>query len=198
MRLLIGDVVSAQGATELCSRALNVGQTAAAGVTAAVLAALREQPLFMLATQPVAFSEVTLARHSAERATDSPRELPVSSSSLRVDLVAVLFLSPPESYQGGELLLDTGFGAERYRPEVGTCLAFPASARYEIAPVTRGSSWLASVAVQSGIRSASEREILYDVGYALHLLDLFGPEHTHHADRLRRCQSDLLRSWLET
>lgn len=197
MRLLIGDVVSAQVAAELCSHALDVSQTLAASGPA-VLAALREQPLFMLAAQPVAFSEVTLTRHSAERATVTPRARPVSSSRLRVDLVALIFLSSPESYQGGELLLDTGFGPESYRPPLGTCLAFAANAKYEIAPVTQGSSCVASVIVQSGVREVGQREIIYDVGYALHLLDLFGPEHTHHADRLRRCHSELLRLWLET
>lgn len=119
------------------------------------------------------------------------------SAAMRTDIVVTVFLSEPEHYDGGELVIDTGYGGEPYKESAGSCVVCPAFARRHVNEVTRGQRWAADLLVQSHVRDAEHRKILYDISRASRYLDVFGRGATLEAEQLRRCQESLLRLWSE-
>ncbi|WP_434427085.1 Fe2+-dependent dioxygenase [Nannocystis pusilla] len=160
--------------------------------------ALRAHPLFCLGVQPSAVAPVTFACHEMGRCTDiHPPPGGERTALARVDAFATVLLSDPADYDGGELLIDSGYGDETYREGAGVCVVLPASASHRVAPVTRGTRWSGTLRVQSRVRDPAQREILYDMGCALHYLELFGGGTQAEGDRLRRSYDGLLRLWAE-
>ena len=66
------------------------------------------------------------------------RQIPGTPHRLRTDVSATLFLSPPEEYDGGELIVDDMFGAHSVKLAAGDMVVYPASSLHRVQPVTRG------------------------------------------------------------
>src|SRR5690606_35849208 len=60
---------------------------------------------------------------------------------VRTDISATLFLSPPEDYDGGELLIEDTYGAQTVKLPAGHMVLYPATSLHRVAPITRGSRW---------------------------------------------------------
>src|SRR5207302_1943505 len=56
----------------------------------------------------------------------------------RNDVSVTVFLSGTDTYEGGELVVDTGNGYRSYRLPAGDAVAYPSSTLHHVAPVTRG------------------------------------------------------------
>jgi len=84
-------------------------------------------------------------------------------NGLRTDLAMTLFLSPPESYDGGELVLHLPVGAEEIKLESGEAIVYPASYIHHVATVTRGIRLAAVTWLQSAVRDERLRAILRDL-----------------------------------
>jgi PKHD-type hydroxylase len=196
MVLVLLDLLNSEAAADLCSR-LRQGQEAEAA--ALLTQHLGSHPLFLLAVQPHSLSQPDFRRHEEEAGEVAEALVGVGGSRrIRADVGVTVFLSDPSSYQGGELVLDRGWGDESIKEGAGACVLYPASARRRFARVTQGSPWLAQLWAQSLVRDPARREILYDIGYSLHLLDLFGRgQGAQEVDRLNKCQRNLLRLWTE-
>ncbi|WP_437738250.1 hypothetical protein [Sorangium sp. So ce1335] len=120
------------------------------------------------------------------------------SGGIRADVGATVFLSDPSSYEGGDLVIDTGYGEELYKGRAGAVVVRPASARHRIARVTRGVRWTAELWAQSLVRNPAQREILHDIGCSLRSMELLGMDGSDGGaavDRLRACHRNLLRLW---
>ncbi len=114
----------------------------------------------------------------------------------RMDLSFTLFLSDPESYDGGELVIDSTAGEQEIKLPAGSAVLYPSTSLHRVAPVTRGQRLAAVTWVRSLIRDAAQREILFDldrVQEALFERDGKTPE----TDLLAKTQSNLLRLWAE-
>ncbi|HTD29750.1 MAG TPA: Fe2+-dependent dioxygenase, partial [Xanthomonadaceae bacterium] len=73
--------------------------------------------------------------------------------SIRSDIAMTIFLSPPESYDGGELMIeDIGLGHHRIKLSAGSAFAYPATSLHRVAPVTRGVRLACVLWIQSQIR----------------------------------------------
>ena len=107
---------------------------------------------------------------------------------LRTDLAATLFLSPPDSYEGGALAI----GQNSLRLPAGDLVLYPATSVHRVTPVTRGVRLAAVFWVQSLIRSHEQREILLDI---FDLLETLGSH--PNAVNLAAIQQNLLRMWAE-
>jgi len=169
----------------------------AAGLHARVHEAVLGDPLFLLGVQPRRMSAPAFARYDAGMSMP-PRgaaALPEGPQGLRADAGVVLFLSAADTYDGGALLLDTGWGAESIPGGAGNCVVHPASARRGVAPVTRGTLWVACWWVQSLVPDPRHREILYDLGWSARWLEVFGQGETAEALSLWQCHENLLRLW---
>ena len=115
----------------------------------------------------------------------------------RTDLSCTLFLSQPEDYDGGELVIDGVCGAQSVKLAAGDLVLYPASTVHRVAPITRGSRWASFFWVQSMIRADAQRDLLWDLDRAI--IDAraaLGDEHET-VIRLTGTYHNLLRMWAE-
>ena len=83
--------------------------------------------------------------------------MPDSSEVIRSDVSMTLFLSQPDEYEGGELVISTEFGEQRVKCKAGDAVAYPSSSLHQVSPVTRGErlavvTWMQSLVADSGVR----------------------------------------------
>jgi PKHD-type hydroxylase len=84
-------------------------------------------------------------------------------SGVRSDLSVTLFLSPPDSYDGGELVVEMALGEQQIKLDAGEAIVYPSSSVHHVAPVTRGVRYAAVTWVQSAIGDERVRAILLDL-----------------------------------
>ena len=82
---------------------------------------------------------------------------------IRTDLSFTLFLSEPDTYEGGELCLSTAAGEFNAKPAAGTLIIYPSGAIHQVRPVTAGSRLACIGWIESRIQRADQREILFDL-----------------------------------
>lgn len=117
-------------------------------------------------------------------------------SAVRSDVAITLFLSDPQSYAGGELVVDAHGAGYRCKLEAGAAIAYPANSLHHVAPVTQGSRHAAIIWVQSQVRDASQRELLWDLDNAKR--QIFGREGKSPVfDAISKSHANLLRMWAE-
>ena len=114
----------------------------------------------------------------------------------RADLAFTLFLGAPESYDGGELVIESTAGEESFKLAVGDMILYPATTLHRVAPVTRGVRIVATGWVRSYIRDASQRELLFDLDTARHRLFAQHGK-TSEFDLLSKCSANLMRQWCD-
>jgi PKHD-type hydroxylase len=116
---------------------------------------------------------------------------------VRTDLSSTLFLSAPDEYDGGELVVEEASGERCFKLEAGDMLLYPADSLHRVEPITRGSRWAAFFWTQSMVREDSDRSLLYrlDRSISLTRADLGD---THPAVLgLTATYHNLLRKWAE-
>jgi PKHD-type hydroxylase len=85
---------------------------------------------------------------------------------VRSDLAVTIFLTQPDTYDGGELVIELPFGEQEIKLQAGEAVVYPATALHRVAPVTRGVRQVAVTWIQSAVRDERLRAILYDLGSA--------------------------------
>jgi PKHD-type hydroxylase len=205
MLLQLEDVLSPQVLSDLVARVPQQGRStipphdgaaeSPRELRAILVDGLRAHPLFMLGVQPRRYSWPVVRQLDPEGRT--ARIETAMYGDLRADVSVTVFLSDPSSYEGGELWLDTGFGEEPYKQRAGACLIYPASARQRTAKVTAGAAVVGELCVQSRIREAERRQIIYDVGCSRRYLELFGGGREADVAKLATCEETLIRLWSE-
>jgi PKHD-type hydroxylase len=88
-------------------------------------------------------------------------------SMLRADLSVTVFLSQPESYDGGELVIEMPFGEEEIKLAAGEAVIYPSDTVHRVAPVTRGARMAAVTWVQTAVRDSHMRTLLFDLHRAI-------------------------------
>lgn len=119
---------------------------------------------------------------------------PHNGSKLRTDLSATLFLSEPESYDGGVLQIEDTYGMQSVKLPAGDMVLYPATSLHQVTPVSRGVRMACFTWVQSLVQDDSERALLFDLDNALQRLNQAG------ADKVARrtlmgTYHNLLRKW---
>jgi PKHD-type hydroxylase len=164
-------------------------------VRALVETRLRAHAVFGLATRPKSIIGPLFSRYEPGYAYGTHVD-DALLGGVRSDVSFTLFLSPPESYDGGELVIDMPAGEEAFKLAPGSVVSYPASALHRVAPVTRGERLVAAGWVRSFIRDPAKRELLFDLETARRrLFDREGK--TAEADLLAKCAANLLRLWCE-
>jgi PKHD-type hydroxylase len=144
---------------------------------------------FMLATQPMAFHAPLFSLY--EQGMRYPDHIDVGvMGDLRTDIAITVFLADPETYDGGELMIDTGLGWCAFKLTMGSAVAYPATTIHQVAEVTRGRRLVAALWVQSRVRAAEERALLAELGGLATRL-----QETCCGPRLRRAYRNLTRMW---
>jgi PKHD-type hydroxylase len=114
----------------------------------------------------------------------------------RSDIAITIFLSDPQSYDGGELVIRTSFGDREIKLAAGDAIMYPASSLHRVAEVTRGERLVAVTWVQSLVRDAAKRELLYELNLAREKLLQNLPEAEETA-RVNTAYVNLVRMWAE-
>jgi PKHD-type hydroxylase len=115
----------------------------------------------------------------------------------RADLSMTVFLNEPDSYQGGELVLDTDMRPQPIKLQAGAAVLYPTTVLHRVNPVTAGERRVAISWIQSSVRLAAQRQVLIDLAQSL---DFFmkatqeGLEHPQ-AIRLQKVYSNLMQMW---
>lgn len=113
---------------------------------------------------------------------------------MRTDVSTTVFLSAPEEYDGGDLIIEDTFGTRAVRLPAGHAVVYPSSSLHQVSPVTRGSRWASFFFTQSLIRDDGQRSLLYDLDVTImDLRQTLGDSHpsvlslvNHYHNLLRR------------
>lgn len=82
---------------------------------------------------------------------------------IRSDLSATLFLTDPEDYDGGELVIEDTYGQQRVKLPAGHMVLYPATSVHHVTPVTRGARVSSFFWIQSMVRDDGQRALLFDL-----------------------------------
>ncbi len=134
-----------------------------------VMTQLVQHPIYLNAALPAKISLPIYARYSKGMSYGDHIDDPVMggpSQRYRSDIAITIFLSSPEDYDGGELCIETAFGNNEIKLPAGHAVLYPSSCRHSVNPVTRGERLVAIAWVQSMVRSAEQRQILFQLSQA--------------------------------
>ncbi|MDD4914319.1 MAG: Fe2+-dependent dioxygenase [Methylococcales bacterium] len=166
-----------------------------------VLAALERCPQFTSAAlprriYPPLFNRYATGMGFGNHVDNAVRGL---SHPMRTDLSVTLFLSKPDDYDGGELVIDDTYGCHHVKLPAGDLVLYPASSLHRVTPVTRGARTACFFWMQSMIRDDARRRILYDMDQAIIGLHRSVPNSLENPEllRLAGCYHNLLRQWVE-
>ncbi|MDZ4374557.1 MAG: Fe2+-dependent dioxygenase [Phenylobacterium sp.] len=142
---------------------------------ARVREALTQSPLFMSAALPHTVYPPLFNRYGSGQAfgdhvDNAMRFQRDQGIRLRTDLSATLFLSDPESYDGGELVVEDTYGVHGVKLPAGDLILYPASSLHRVEPVTRGERVASFFWIQSLIRDDARRALLFDMDIAIQQL----------------------------
>lgn len=115
---------------------------------------------------------------------------------VRTDVSATLFLSAPEEYDGGELVVDDTYGMHKAKLPAGHMILYPSSSVHQVSPVTRGARIAAFFWVQSMVRDDARRALLFEMDTAIQRLNKDVPSHQS-VVQLTGVYHNLLRSWAD-
>ena len=124
------------------------------------------------------------------------RQVAGSPLRVRADLSATLFLSAPEEYDGGDLVVDDTYGAHSVKLPAGDLILYPATSLHRVQPVTRGVRLASIFWVQSMVRDDGERGLLFDLDMAIGQVSEAQPDHPG-VVALTSCYHNLLRRWAD-
>ncbi|HEX8446312.1 MAG TPA: Fe2+-dependent dioxygenase [Sphingomonas sp.] len=116
---------------------------------------------------------------------------------IRSDLSATLFLADPDSYDGGELVVDQGLTDHRIKLPAGHMLLYPASTLHRVEPVTRGTRFAAFFWIQSMVRDPAARQMLFDLDQTIQALGATLGAGDDRVVRLTGLYHNLLRRWAD-
>jgi PKHD-type hydroxylase len=167
-----------------------------------ILRRLEQMPLFISAALPLKVFPPMFNRYAGGQGfgthvDTAVRPVPGTPYRVRTDLSATLFLSAPETYDGGELVIEDLYGTHEVKLPAGDLVLYPSSSLHNVRPVTRGERLAAVFWVQSMVRGDADRGMLYDLDAAIRHLAVAVPEHPA-VVQLTGVYHNLLRRWADT
>lgn len=118
------------------------------------------------------------------------------NSRYRSDVAVTVFLSDPDTYDGGELTIQSRFGPVAVKLPAGSAVAYPASSLHEVTPVTRGERVVCALWAQSMVRDAQQRELLHDLDEARQAIHQSTPK-AQVTQQIEQVYANLLRLWAD-
>ncbi|MBY4896097.1 Fe2+-dependent dioxygenase [Cupriavidus sp. AU9028] len=86
---------------------------------------------------------------------------------MRADVSSTIFLSDPDEYDGGELVVQDSYGSHSIKLPAGHMVVYPASSLHRVMPITRGSRWASFFWAQSLVKDDGMRTMLYELDLAI-------------------------------
>jgi PKHD-type hydroxylase len=165
-----------------------------------ILGALGRNPDFVAAALPLRVFPPLFNRYDAGMVFDTHVDNAIRFAGpvrFRTDLSMTLFLSDPEDYGGGELVVEDAYGEHAVKLPAGDMVLYPASSLHRVTPVTRGSRWAAFFWAQSMVRSDEQRALLWNIDNAIRGLSAKVGRDDPEVVSLTGAYHNLLRMWAE-
>lgn len=164
-----------------------------------VMKTLANHTLFQIAARPRRMKPVMFSRYQQGMTYGNHVDdavMPTPQGPMRTDLSFTLFLEEPAHYDGGELIMDTPQGEQRYKLPAGSMILYPSSTLHRVDPVTRGERLAAVGWLQSQVRQPEQREILFDLDTTRRqIFERDGK--TANFDAISKSLANLLRMWAD-
>ena len=182
------------------------GSSAATRLGDLILAALARSPRFMAAALPLRvfppmFNSYAGGQTFGTHVDTAIRQLASTGQRIRTDLSATLFLTSPEDYDGGELIIEDSNGEKSVKLPAGDMVLYPATSLHRVEPVTRGNRVSSFFWIQSMIRQDAHRGLLFDLDASIQRLAASEqsqlPAIKQSSVQLTGIYHNLLRQWAE-
>lgn len=167
-----------------------------------VIRALTANPLFISAAVPrhifpPLFNRYGVGHHFGLHVDNAVRGDTLTGTRIRTDLSVTLFLSEPDQYDGGELIVEDNFGSHEIKLPAGHLVLYPASSLHMVTPITRGVRVASFLWLQSMIRDAHARGMIFDLDNAIQgLVGRIGRDDPQTVE-LTGIYHNLIRYWAE-
>ncbi len=167
-----------------------------------VITALTANPLFVSAAIPLRifpplFNRYHPGHHFGIHIDNAVRGDPQTGLRIRTDLSVTLFLSEPDEYDGGELIIEDQYGSHEIKLPAGHLVLYPASSLHMVAPITRGERVASFFWIQSMIRDDHARCMIFDLDHAIQgLVPRIGADDPETV-KLTVIYPNLIRYWAE-
>jgi len=167
-----------------------------------VIKALMANPTFISAAVPLHIFPPLFNRYGAgqffgEHVDNSIRGDKLTGLRIRTDLSVTLFLSEPEDYDGGELIVEDHYGAQEIKLPAGHLVLYPSTSLHLVTPVTRGTRVSSFFWLQSMIKDAHARSMVFDLDNVIQdLVDRLGRESSE-VRKMTNIYHNLIRYWAE-
>lgn len=116
---------------------------------------------------------------------------------IRSDLSATLFLSEPDDYDGGELVIEEMYGPQSVKLPAGDMVLYPSKSLHSVTPVTRGARVSSFFWIQSLVRDDADRETLFRLDVAIQRVSADNGPQDAAVLELTAVYHNLLRRWAE-
>jgi PKHD-type hydroxylase len=191
-----------QGAPVKRNQQIAEGSPIAQDMGDIIVGALERHPLFISAAlpnrvYPLLFNRYEGGMHFGSHVDGAIRLVPGHGARVRTDLSITLFLTPPDEYDGGELLIEDTYGVQEVKLPAGHAIVYPGTSLHQVRPVTRGTRVSSFFWAQSLVRDDTRRSLLFDMDNAIQRLNATNGDEA--AKRtLIGCYHNLLRLCSET
>ncbi|HWL21093.1 MAG TPA: Fe2+-dependent dioxygenase [Bradyrhizobium sp.] len=169
-----------------------------------IISALTANPRFLAAAIPLRIFPPLFNRYVADgghhfgvHVDNAVRGDHLTGLRIRTDLSATLFLAEPEDYDGGELVIEDTYGSHDVKLPAGDLVLYPASSLHLVTPVTRGTRVASFFWLQSMVRDAHARSMIFDLDSAIqNLTERLGRDDPETV-KLTGIYHNLIRYWAE-
>jgi PKHD-type hydroxylase len=177
------------------------GSPVARKLSDTILDALGKNALFISAALPLRvfpplFNRYESGQSFGTHVDNAIRQVTGTPHRVRTDLSATLFLSSPEEYDGGELVVEDTYGVHSVKLPAGHMILYPSTSLHHVQPVTRGARISSFFWIQSMVRDDGERTLLFDLDLSIQGIN----RESRNADaavRLTGIYHNLLRRWAD-
>jgi len=172
-------------------------------VSALVVQALNANPMFVAAALPHTIFPPLFNRYEGGGEFGLHVDNAIRQSRgggamrIRSDLSATLFLSEPEDYDGGELIIEEMYGSQSIKLPAGDMVLYPSKSLHSVTPVTRGARVSSFMWMQSLVRDDADRETLFRLDVATQRVGLEKGPKDQAVNELTGVYHNLLRRWAE-
>ena len=167
-----------------------------------ILDALGRSPLFIAAALPLKIFPPLFNSYEGGQAfgvhVDNAVRVQASTGfRVRSDLSITVFLEDPQSYDGGELTVETNFGVQQVKLPAGHAVLYPSSSLHRVEPVTRGRRTASFFWLQSMVRDDAARQMMFDLDSSIQALATDLGHDNAQVIRLTGVYHNLLRRWAD-
>ena len=166
-----------------------------------ILGALAQNQAFIAAALPAKILPPRFNRyeHSGQYGNHIDNAIfaaPGSNERIRSDISCTLFFSEPDEYEGGELSIEDTYGTQQIKLPAGHMVVYPGNSLHHVTPVTKGVRMASFFWVQSMVRHAHQRAILWELDQSIQDLAMATDDPARLA-RLSGVYHNLVREWAE-